>query len=34
VIAWKAMYGAKAFITSVAGEVPHYLNFRCKSTFA
>jgi N4-gp56 family major capsid protein len=34
VLAWKAMYGAKAFITSVTGEVPHYLNFRCKSTFA
>lgn len=34
VLAWKAFYGAKAFITSVAGEVPHYLNFRCKSTFA
>lgn len=33
-IAWKAFYGAKAFITSVAGEVPHYLSFRCKSTFA
>jgi N4-gp56 family major capsid protein len=33
-IAWKAFWGAKAFITNVAGEVPHYLQFRCKSTFA
>lgn len=32
-IGWKAMYGAKAFITNVAGEVPHHLNFRCKSTY-
>lgn len=33
-IAWKAFWGAKAFITNVSGEVPHYLQFRCKSTFA
>lgn len=33
-IAWKSYWGAKAFITNVAGEVPHYLLFRCKSTFA
>lgn len=32
-IGWKSLYGAKAFITNVAGEVPHYLNFRCKSTY-
>jgi N4-gp56 family major capsid protein len=33
-IAWKAYWGAKAFITNVADEVPHYLSFRAKSTFA
>lgn len=33
-IAWKCFYGAKPFITNVSGEVPHYLQFRCKSTFA
>lgn len=33
-IGWKAFYGAKAFITSVSDDVPHYLSFRCKSTFA
>lgn len=33
-IAWKAFWGAKPFITSVTGDVPHYLQFRCKSTFA
>lgn len=32
-IAWKAYWGAKAFITNVSGDVPHYLLFRCKSTF-
>ena len=33
-IAWKAFYGAKPFITSVTGEFPRYVLFRCKSTFA
>lgn len=33
-IGWKAYYGAAPFITNVSGEVPHYLSFRCKSTFA
>ncbi len=33
-IGWKAFYGAAPFITNVSGEVPHYLSFRCKSTFA
>lgn len=33
-LGWKAFWGAKPFITSVAGEVPHYLQFRCKSTYA
>lgn len=33
-LGWKAMYGAKALITNVAGEVPHHLVFRSKSTFA
>ena len=32
-IAWKSFFGAKAFITNVAGEVPHYGLLRCKSTF-
>jgi len=32
-IGLKTYYGAKPFITNVAGEVPHYVNFRCKSTF-
>lgn len=33
-ISWKAYWGAKPLITSVSGEVPHYLQFRFKSTFA
>ena len=33
-IGWKAFWGVAPFITNVAGEVPHYLQFRCKSTFA
>jgi len=33
-LGWKAMYGAKALITNVAGEVPHHLLLRTKSTFA
>jgi len=33
-IGWKCFYGAAPFITNVSGEVPHYLQFRCKSTFA
>jgi N4-gp56 family major capsid protein len=32
-IAWKAFYGCKPFITNVAGEFPHYVNLRTKSTF-
>lgn len=33
-LGWKAMYGAKALITSVSGDVPHHLILRTKSTFA
>lgn len=33
-IAWKSLWGAGPLITNVAGEVPHYLQFRCKSTWA
>ena len=33
-LGWKALYGAKPLITNVAGEVPHYLQWRGKSTFA
>lgn len=33
-LGWKAMYGAKALITNVSGEVPHHLILRTKSTFA
>lgn len=32
-LAWKSFFGAKAFITNVAGEVPHYGILRTKSTF-
>jgi N4-gp56 family major capsid protein len=32
-IGWKSFWGCKPFITNVAGDVPHYLIFRCKSTF-
>jgi len=32
-IGWKTYYGCKPFITNVAGDVPHYLNFRCKASF-
>lgn len=32
-IGWKNFYGAAPFITSVAGEVPHYGILRTKSTF-
>jgi N4-gp56 family major capsid protein len=33
-IGWKAFYGAKALITNVADDVPHFLLFRTKTTFA
>jgi N4-gp56 family major capsid protein len=33
-IGWKSMWGTAPFITNVAGEVPRYLVFRAKSTFA
>lgn len=33
IIAWKAFYGCKPFLTNVAGEVPHYGILRTKSTF-
>lgn len=33
-IAWKAMYGAKPFITNLTAEFPHYGILRTKTTFA
>ena len=32
-IGWKSFFGAAAFITSVTGERPRYVNLRTKSTF-
>lgn len=32
-IAWKSFYGAKPFITNVAGEFPHYVALRTKASF-
>lgn len=34
IIGWKAYFGCKPLITNVAGERPHYLQLRSKSTFA
>lgn len=33
-IGWKAFYGAKPLQTTEASDVPRYVQFRCKSTFA